>query len=135
MSEAHIIINGVTLTEPQSMALRVAITGHLVQMSLEGALGEDATGEAIRELYFQRSAEVARLLNGSATRFRETTKPWTPPPESERHEGYECRAILPVRWEKSSLLGTMDWCATEPALRIEYAATGWLPAQEQEIGR
>lgn len=66
MTEATIIINGQTLTEAQSMTMRVSISSHIVQMSLEGALGEDAMGEALRKLYFERSAEIIKLIGRSS---------------------------------------------------------------------
>lgn len=64
MNEAQITINGVALTEAQSMTLRVAMIGHFNGMSEEGALGPDETGETIRKGYLARSAEIINLLHG-----------------------------------------------------------------------
>jgi len=62
MSEPTITVNGVTLSESQAMAMRVAITAHLDNMSNEGALGDDEVGEAIRKAYYARSAEIVRMM-------------------------------------------------------------------------
>lgn len=60
--EPEIIIDGLRLTEGQSMAVRVAIGSYAMEMSVKGALGDDDTGEAIRKGYRDRLAEVGRLM-------------------------------------------------------------------------
>lgn len=62
MTEPTVIINGTTLTNAQSMTMRVAITTYLTDMANEHALGEDAAGEAIRSAYHARSSEIVRLM-------------------------------------------------------------------------
>jgi hypothetical protein len=64
-SEPNIVINGTTLSEPQSMAARVAVESYIMQMAKPGALGDDAAGEAVRKGYYSRSAEVAILMIGT----------------------------------------------------------------------
>lgn len=49
--EADVVINGVKLTPGQSMALRVACTRHLSEMSEPGTLGNDQHGEMMRQGY------------------------------------------------------------------------------------
>jgi hypothetical protein len=62
MSEPTVNINGTSLTEAQAMTLRVAITEFLTRMSNVGELGEDQTGEDIRQRYSARSTEIVGLM-------------------------------------------------------------------------
>lgn len=53
---------------------------------------------------------------------------WTPPPESERVEGFECLAFIPVRWERSfANPQTFQWGVIDYYLQIEGTAKGWAP--------
>jgi len=60
--ETPITINGQPLSEGQAMSVRVAVEAYLVEMSQEGALGEDERGEGIRQGYLGRLTEVRTLL-------------------------------------------------------------------------
>jgi hypothetical protein len=60
--EASIIINGRTLTEAQSMALRVAIGDMVWRMSDLDALGTDTNGRAMTQAYLARAREIERLI-------------------------------------------------------------------------
>lgn len=62
MNEPTVNINGTSLTEAQAMTLRVAITEFLTRMSNGGELGEDQTGEDIRQGYSARSSEIVSLM-------------------------------------------------------------------------
>jgi len=62
MSEPNIIVNGVVLTDAQSMSLRVALNDFQISMASDSALGDDDTGEAIRKGYSDRLAEVAKIM-------------------------------------------------------------------------
>jgi len=61
MREPRIKINGVELTEAQSMALRVA-AGKYVQEMIEKGLGEDERGRSMAALYALRLREVEALM-------------------------------------------------------------------------
>ncbi len=61
ITEADITINGVQLTFAQSMTLRVAIGGFL--MDLQGSLAEDKHGRAMVGLYRSHIHDVANLMN------------------------------------------------------------------------
>lgn len=60
--EVQVIINGVTLSSPQVMAVRVALAAFLDSMNQEG-LGEDEHGVAMSDLYAQRSLEVLKIIH------------------------------------------------------------------------
>lgn len=60
--EPTITINGTTLSLGQSMAVRVAVTVYLMEMSAPGALGDDHHGEAMARAYHERLLEVLRLM-------------------------------------------------------------------------
>ncbi len=62
MSEAHIVINGLTLASGQAMALRVACTAYLMGMEQPDALGEDEHGRAMALGYAERLREVLGFL-------------------------------------------------------------------------
>jgi hypothetical protein len=59
--EAHITINGTTLLGGQSMAVRVAISSFLSEISLDG-LGDDEHARKMSELYIARLGEVLHLI-------------------------------------------------------------------------
>lgn len=61
MKEAHIVVNGVTLTEAQSMAVRVAIESFDSDLRADG-LGKDETGAAISKAYMERIEEIRSAL-------------------------------------------------------------------------
>lgn len=60
--EPDITVDGVPLTNGQSMAVRVAITSYHNEMSGFGVLGEDSMGEAIRKGYKSRLDEVLGIM-------------------------------------------------------------------------
>ncbi|MCZ7861327.1 hypothetical protein O9X98_07955 [Agrobacterium salinitolerans] len=60
--EADIVINGVKLTPGQSMALRVACTSYMSEMSEPGKLGDDAHGEAMRKGYHEHMEAILGLI-------------------------------------------------------------------------
>jgi hypothetical protein len=62
--EPTITINGVALTPPQAMTVRVAVTSYVKDMNEPGALGEDNLGEALRTGYLHRGREVLNLMIG-----------------------------------------------------------------------
>lgn len=62
MTEPHIIINGIELTEAQAMAVRVAVSSFYTEMGAPDALGEDEHGRAMAAAYRLRLAEVYRLF-------------------------------------------------------------------------
>ena len=59
--EAHVVINGVTLTEAQSMAVRVAIESFDSGLRADG-LGKDEMGVAMASAYMERIAEIRTAL-------------------------------------------------------------------------
>jgi hypothetical protein len=60
--EAHIIINGTTLSLGQSMTLRIAVTAFLVDMQ-ENGLGGDAEGIAVAKINESNCSEIIRLIS------------------------------------------------------------------------
>lgn len=61
-NEPHITINGVSLDQGQSMAVRVAVTSFFDQMGEPDALGDDEGGRALAAAYRKRIEEVLRLI-------------------------------------------------------------------------
>lgn len=61
--DLNIIINGISLSGGQILALRVAVCDYLSIVSKPGSLGSDVIGEAIRENYMNRLEEILELLN------------------------------------------------------------------------
>ena len=59
--EAHVVINGVTLTEAQSMAVRVAIESFDSGLRTDG-LGKDEMGVAMAKAYMERIEEIRSAL-------------------------------------------------------------------------
>jgi hypothetical protein len=69
MDESRIVINGVELTEGQSMTLRVAVTNLHSQMASDpDRLGTDDNGRTLTKGYRERSAEVLSLIHGTLIR-------------------------------------------------------------------
>jgi hypothetical protein len=64
VNEAHVTINGTTLTRAQTMTLRVALGEYLLNLADRGpaALGDDEHGRAMVALYTARGSEVLALL-------------------------------------------------------------------------
>lgn len=62
MENANIWISGQRLTQGQSMTLRVALTNFLTDMGKPGALGDDVSGEDIRQNYLARCNEVMQMI-------------------------------------------------------------------------
>lgn len=60
MDEPIITIQGITLTQGQAMALRVACSSFL--SSLKDGLGEDEMGKKLTIAYTERVVEVLNLL-------------------------------------------------------------------------
>lgn len=65
MTEPQITINGHQLSFGQSMALRVAATNMLSEMSNHGALGNDDDGAQIVAAYHARLTEIINLMLGA----------------------------------------------------------------------
>jgi len=63
MSEAHIRINGVSLTDTQSSIIRVAL-GFFLDGIQRNGLGEDELGKKIAQGYLTRGSEVSDLIHG-----------------------------------------------------------------------
>lgn len=61
-AEAKIVINGVELTDAQAMALRVAISGWLMDLQNPDHLGTDAHGRFMTAAYRQRASEIQSLI-------------------------------------------------------------------------
>ncbi|WP_420408669.1 hypothetical protein [Hoeflea sp.] len=61
-TEAKITINGRSLTEAQSLALRVACTFFQAEMSEPGALGDDDTAKRMSCAYRDRMSEIISLI-------------------------------------------------------------------------
>lgn len=59
--EAHVVINGVILTEAQSMTVRVAIENFDADLK-GGSLGEDQHGVAMTAAYMARISEIRSAL-------------------------------------------------------------------------
>ena len=64
MSEPHVVINGIALTEGQAMALRVAVSSYLAELADRNALGDDEHGRAIAKAYRARLMEVSKIIGG-----------------------------------------------------------------------
>lgn len=62
MNEASITIAGRPLTQSQSMAVRVAVTNMLTEMSDPAALGDDGPAREITAGYHSRLTEVISLI-------------------------------------------------------------------------
>lgn len=63
MNEANIVINNISLTEGQSMAVRVAISNYYLELTTkQDLLGDDKHGKEIAKLYEKRLAETIRLF-------------------------------------------------------------------------
>lgn len=62
--EPVVIVNGVTLTLGQAMALRVAVSDFYTQMGEPNALGDDEHGLAMAAAYRAQLALVLRLMKG-----------------------------------------------------------------------
>jgi hypothetical protein len=62
MNEATIIIAGKPLTQGQSMAVRVAVTNMLTEMTDPVALGNDPQGREMTAGYHARLTEVISLI-------------------------------------------------------------------------
>jgi len=62
MSEATITINGKTLTEAQSLTVRVALTSYYAEMKVPNALGADDVGREIAANYHERCCEVLAII-------------------------------------------------------------------------
>lgn len=60
--EADIIINGVRLSEGQSMTLRVALNDFQSSLVLDG-LGDDKYGKTMVGLYLNRSDEILKVMH------------------------------------------------------------------------
>lgn len=60
--EPDITINGTPLSFGQAMALRVAASAYLMEMSNPDALGDDEQGRAIAKGYNERLGEVIKLM-------------------------------------------------------------------------
>lgn len=65
MKEAEISISGVTLTEGQSMTVRVAIQTFGMTLQDDG-LGSDRHGKAMAKGYLDRIAEINALIAKTA---------------------------------------------------------------------
>lgn len=62
-TEANIVINGVELTNAQSMALRVAVTTFNGDMASDpDRLGTDEHGRTMTKAYRERTAEILSLI-------------------------------------------------------------------------
>ena len=66
LTEAHVVINGVTLTFGQSMALRVAASDFHMQMSDHETA--EAIGWQLADGYKARLSEVLKLMIGNAVK-------------------------------------------------------------------
>lgn len=67
MPEAKIVIDGVELTAPQAMAVRVAMLTFLKDLG-ENDLGEDEIGRKLSANYMKHSGEVIELIHQSIQR-------------------------------------------------------------------
>lgn len=61
MKEARITINGVELSEGQSLTVRVALESFLMEIATNG-LGDDAHGKTMAGNYTARGLEVRALM-------------------------------------------------------------------------
>jgi hypothetical protein len=62
--EPTVVINRITLTAGQAMALRVAVSDFFAQMSEPNALGDDEHGQAMANAYRAQLALILRLMSG-----------------------------------------------------------------------
>ncbi len=62
MSESLITINGVLLSEGQSLSVRVAIESFIIQLKIDG-LGNDDRGNQITKSYLERLGEIQELIH------------------------------------------------------------------------
>lgn len=69
ISEAKIVINGCTLSEAQTLTLRVAVSDMCDRMSRPGALGADGQGEATRLGYWKAASQIQDLIFGEDARW------------------------------------------------------------------
>ena len=63
--EPLIVVNGITLSEGQSMAVRVAVTAFILDME-ENGLGDDEHGTKMAQLYIDRLREVNSIIFGGS---------------------------------------------------------------------
>lgn len=64
MSKPHVItINGVTLTDGQSLAVEIALRSFWHDLSYPDALGQDAQGRKLAVLHRARLGEILELIN------------------------------------------------------------------------
>lgn len=59
--EADISINGIQLSEGQSLTFRVALSAFLT--SLDEGLGDDEHGKAMTKAYKQRTSEILKYIH------------------------------------------------------------------------
>lgn len=62
--EPLVSINGVQLTNAQTVALRVAVSNYLSDLQ-DSNLGDDPHGQAVTKLYLARLQEVSELMHGA----------------------------------------------------------------------
>lgn len=74
MTEASIVINGVELTDAQSMTVRVALGSFSIDLH-ENGLGNDDHGRAMREGYLSRINEINCIIHPMLT-VRPKSLPW-----------------------------------------------------------
>ena len=67
MTEPHIILNGMELTDAQSMAVRVAVTSFHQEMGDKDPLGDDEIGRQMASAYRDRLTEVLKLMTETLT--------------------------------------------------------------------
>lgn len=65
--EPEITVDGIELTDAQSMTLRVAINSFAMDLRHDG-LGDDAHGKRMTELYLERIKEINAII------FKESVK-------------------------------------------------------------
>lgn len=71
LEEAHVVINGGTLSDPQSLTLRVAIGDFLARMRDPEALGSDEHGRNLAKAYARIANEIQDLIFAPAPSYRE----------------------------------------------------------------
>jgi hypothetical protein len=62
MNEPDITINGVKLTQGQTMAIWVALQSYAQEMSKPNALGKDAAGRAIAKGYLRNITSINDII-------------------------------------------------------------------------
>lgn len=62
MKEALITINGIVLTESQSMTVRVAVVSFVQSLARDG-LGDDESGKEIAQAYLDNLWQINELLS------------------------------------------------------------------------